>query len=101
MSELLTPPSAWPDPPQTERMHVPEAKPPPATRKPLPFWDRIKFLALFLAIFGLLVYDEASANPLMTMRDAIRNVLHDVRWLEVLFSLEVLRQIHYLLSEHS
>ncbi len=101
MSELLTPPSAWPDPPQTESMHVPEAKPPLETRKPLPLWDRIKFLALFLAIFGLLVYDEASANPLMSLHDAVRNVLLDVRWLEVFFGLEVLRQIHYLLSEHS
>ncbi|HEX2384586.1 MAG TPA: AAA family ATPase [Acidimicrobiales bacterium] len=101
MSDLVAPPSAWPDPSQQPHMHVPQETPPPATRKPLPLWDRIKFLGLILLIFGLLVYDEASGNPLMSMHDAIRNVLLDVPWLEVLFGLEVLRQVHYLLSEHS
>jgi ATP-dependent Zn protease len=81
-------------------MHVPPEKPKPKTRKPLALWDRIKFLALFVLIFGVLVYDQASANPLMSMHDAIREVWLDVRWLEALFALELLRQLHYLLSEH-
>ena len=35
------------------------------TRKPLPLWDRIKFLVLLTALWFLLVLNTASSNPLV------------------------------------
>jgi len=70
------------------------------TRKPLPLWDRIKFLVLLTAVWFLLVLNTASSNPLIPVADAFRIQLRSGFWVIVLAGLEVLRQIHFLISEH-
>src|SRR6478735_11249772 len=70
------------------------------TRKPLPLWDRIKFLVLLTAVWFLLVLNTASSNPLIPVADAFRIQLRSGFWVIVLMGLEVIRQIHFLISEH-
>ena len=70
------------------------------TRKPLPLWDRIKFLVLLTAVWFLLVLNTTSSNPLVPYSDALRIQLRSGFWVIVLAGLEVIRQIHFLISEH-
>jgi len=42
------------------------------TRKPLPLWDRIKFLVLLTGVWWLLVLNQTSSNPLVSYPDAMR-----------------------------
>jgi cell division protease FtsH len=72
------------------------------TRKPLALWDRVKFLLLFFLLFWFFVWSEYSnPNPFNTIGDAIRDTARTKWLLFVLAGLEVARQIHYLISEHS
>ena len=43
-----------------------------ATRKPLPLWDRIKFLLLLTLVWFILVWAAMADNPLLPFSDAIR-----------------------------
>jgi cell division protease FtsH len=70
------------------------------TRKPLPLWDRLKFLLLLALLWWILVWSAMASNPLMGISDAIRTELRSGSWVFVLFCLEALRQIHFLISEH-
>jgi cell division protease FtsH len=70
------------------------------TRKPLPFWDRIKFLLLLTALWFILVWSTTSSNPLVPFSDALRIQLRAGFWVIVLAGLEVVRQLHFLISEH-
>ena len=70
------------------------------TRKPQPLWDRIKFLLLAVALFFFLVWAEMSNNPILPFRDAFRQTLEAKWWLVALGAVELVRQFHYLLSEH-
>ncbi len=70
------------------------------TRKPLPLWDRIKFLLLLTAVWFILVWATKSNNPLVTWSDAFRIEARSGAWVFVLLGLEALRQIHFLISEH-
>ena len=89
-----------------------------ATRKPLSGWDRVKVLLVLGGIFMLLVAanmqpQPAEVNPLTgleepgtgtpgrSFEDALVLGLANQWWLLVLISLEALRQIHYVISEHS
>ncbi|MCI0689722.1 MAG: AAA family ATPase [Sporichthyaceae bacterium] len=67
-------------------------------RKPLPLWDRIKFLLLFAVLFAFLTA-AALDNPLMSVEDAARKTREEKWWLLALAGLEVLRQIHFFVSE--
>ena len=72
------------------------------TRKPLGWWDRVKFLLLFgLAWFVLAWSTVAEFKPLITMSEAFRQTLRSGAWVLVLFGLELLRQLHFLISERS
>src|SRR6266571_4116619 len=72
------------------------------TRKPLPWWDRVKILALLLGVFAILVWNTLGKFAgLITLRDAINQTFRDDWWLLALAGLELMRQIHYLLSERS
>ncbi|MBX6355402.1 MAG: AAA family ATPase [Micromonosporaceae bacterium] len=73
------------------------------TRKPLPLWDRIKFLLLFTVVWFFLVWAAMADNPLLPFVDAVREELRSTwGWVVIsLAGLEVLRQLHYLVSEHS
>ncbi len=70
------------------------------TRKPLAFWDRIKFLFLLTAFWFVLLWSTKSGNPLVTWSDAFRIEARAGAWVLVLIGLEALRQIHFLISEH-
>jgi cell division protease FtsH len=70
------------------------------TRKPLAFWDRIKFLLLLTVFWFILLWSTKSGNPLVTWSDAFRIEARAGAWVLVLIGLEALRQIHFLISEH-
>jgi cell division protease FtsH len=70
------------------------------TRKPIPLWDRLKFLLLFVLLWWILVWSAMANNPLMGIGDAIRTEVRAGAWVFVLAGLEALRQIHFLVSEH-
>ena len=42
------------------------------TRKPIPLWDRLKFLLLLALLWWILVWSAMASNPLMGLSDAIR-----------------------------
>jgi len=71
-----------------------------STRKPMPLWDRVKFLFLLILIWFILTWSAMANNPLMGFADAARIEIRSASWVFVLLALEALRQIHYLISEH-
>jgi cell division protease FtsH len=75
------------------------------TRKRQVFWDRIKFSVLIIGLWFLFVWYQMSNDPVLGFRDAARQQLQVNsgvgRWLILLLGLEVIRQIYYLLTEHS
>ncbi|WP_412842781.1 AAA family ATPase [Candidatus Frankia alpina] len=68
-------------------------------RRPLPLWDRVKFLILLGAVFGFVVAADVSGDPLMTWADAFRIQARKSAWVLVLVGLEVLHQLHMLIAE--
>ncbi len=82
---------------------APEGRPVDAhrlTRKPLALWDRIKFLILLALIWIMLVWSVMANDPLVGFTDAVRIEVRTGWWVFVLAGLEVLRQVHFLISEH-
>jgi ATP-dependent Zn protease len=73
------------------------------TRAPSASWDRVKFLILlFLLWLAGLATVWTSLRPLGgPFSDAVRIAIQDYTWITVLAALEVLRQLHYLIEEHS
>ena len=71
------------------------------TRKPLALWDRIKFLLLLGLVWFILVWSAMANDPLVGFSDAMRIEVRTGWWVFVLIGLEVLRQVHFLISEHS
>jgi cell division protease FtsH len=71
------------------------------TRKPMSIWDRIKFLLLLGLVWFILVWSAMANNPLIGFSDAMRIQVRTGWWVFVLIGLELLRQIHFLISEHS
>jgi ATP-dependent Zn protease len=69
-------------------------------RKNLAFWDRIKFLLLLAGLWGFLLWAKIDDVPIMSVRDAARDTLEAKWWILALAGLELLRQVHYLISEH-
>ena len=70
------------------------------TRRPVPLWDRIKLLLLMAVVWGALLWASLSNNPLLSVHDAVVQQLRAKLWLEVLFGLELLRQVHYFVCGH-
>jgi cell division protease FtsH len=70
------------------------------TRKPLAFWDRVKFLFLLVLVWFVLVWSVMADNPLVGFGDAMRLELRSASWVFLLIALEALRQLHFLASEH-
>ncbi|MBV9208516.1 MAG: AAA family ATPase, partial [Actinobacteria bacterium] len=70
------------------------------TRKPLAFWDRIKFLLALVLVWFILVWSVMANDPLVGFTDAMRIEVRAGWWVFILAGLEVLRQIHFLISEH-
>ena len=71
------------------------------TRKPLALWDRIKFTVLLTLLWFVLVWSVMANDPLVGFSDAMRIEVQAAWWVFVLLGLEVLRQVHFLISEHS
>jgi cell division protease FtsH len=71
------------------------------TRKPLAFWDRIKLLVLLALIWFILVLAVMADDPIVGFTDAMRIETRAAWWVFLLIGLELLRQIHFLISEHS
>jgi cell division protease FtsH len=71
------------------------------TRRPLSWWDRIKFLVLLVALFGFFVSAELGDNPLLPFGEAFDLTLEGKWWIVALFGVEVVRQIHYFICERS
>ena len=70
------------------------------TRKPMVLWDRVKFLLLLVLLWLVLVWSDMANNPVIGFADAARQQVTLAAWVEVLIGLEVLRQLHFLVSEH-
>ena len=73
--------------------------PPPKARRPKPFFDRIKLLLLLVAWFSFSLWRLRQDQPAYTLTDAIIQQLRDSGWLLTLAGIELLRQIHYYISE--
>src|SRR5437763_7120789 len=71
------------------------------TRKKMPFWDRAKFIVILTVLFFLFVWADMANIPILPFKDALRRGLHTKWWMVALVGLEILRQFHYLVSEHS
>jgi ATP-dependent Zn protease len=100
--DLITsgPPGVPPPPPPPP----PSGRPRDAdrlTRKPISIWDRIKFLLLLGLIWFVLAWSAMANNPLIGFSDAMRIEARTGWWVFVLLGLELLRQVHFLISEHS
>jgi cell division protease FtsH len=96
---------AWPDhdsgptpPPYRGRAGRPKDED-RSTRKPLAFWDRIRILLFLFIVFGVLVWGSVASNPLLTLQDALILNSRSNGWLLALAGLELVRQVHYLISE--
>ncbi|HTX84691.1 MAG TPA: AAA family ATPase [Streptosporangiaceae bacterium] len=75
------------------------------TRRPLAWWDRLKFSVLFIGLWFIVVWYQMALDPILGFTDAARQQLQvgsgTGRWLVLLLGLEVLRQLSYLLAERS
>ncbi len=69
------------------------------TRVHLSFFDRIKFVLLFSITYLVLVWALLSENPIYSVQDAAIKVANDKSWLFWLAAIEIIRQIHFLISE--
>ena len=70
------------------------------TRRPLVFWDRVKFLLLLVLLWLVLVWSDMANDPIIGFKDAAREQVTKSAWLLVLIGLEVLRQLHFIVAEH-
>ena len=71
------------------------------TRKPQTLWDRVKVLMWPLGAWLLFVLADMGANPILPFSEAVDRQLRAKWWLLALAALEILRQVHYLISERS
>ena len=69
------------------------------TRIHLTFYDRVKFLSLFALVFFILVWAAMADNPLLNFPDGVSQIFNSKKWLVLLFLIEVIRQLHFALSE--
>jgi cell division protease FtsH len=95
---------AWPDhdtgptpPPEHQSRQREEDR---TTRKPLYLWDRLKILFLLLGGWLVLLWAAMAENPILPFQDAVNQTTRTHAWLLALAGLELLRQVHYLISEH-
>ncbi|MDQ4097999.1 MAG: hypothetical protein M3144_09055, partial [Actinomycetota bacterium] len=81
---------AWPDhdtgptPPSEGRQRHDETQ----TRKPLPLWDRVKFLVLLAVLWNLLLWALIADNPIIPFGDAVNETLRTKWWIVALAGLE-------------
>ncbi len=81
---------------------VPYTPPPsvvPKVRRKLLFFDRAKLIVGLVALFGFLVSKHHADVPYVTWGGAFQHVLRNSWLLLAIAGVEVLRQVHYLVSE--
>jgi len=101
--------STPPPPPQHTPTHSEGPSPVPpnpteeerTTRKPTPLWDRVKFVILLTLVWFVLVWAAVAENPLLSFADSVRIQSRAAAWVFVLLGAELLRQLHFLVSERS
>src|SRR5215213_7776457 len=71
------------------------------TRKPMSLWDRVRMLVLAVGLFFFFVLAETGDNPILPFREAFDHQLRTKWWLPVLVCIEIVRQLHYFISERS
>ena len=70
------------------------------TRRKISLWDRSKWLLLLILIWLLLVWSLMADNPLVGFVDACKIEARIGWWVFILAGLELIHQVHYLVSEH-
>jgi cell division protease FtsH len=97
---LATAEAVRPEPPAPPDPRFPwKAK---GTRKPLSWWQRVRYLVLFAVVFEVLVWSEyLQFSPAETWWEAQHQVAWSQQWLMWLAGLEVLRQVHMFVAEKS
>ena len=73
----------------------------PGCRRPLTVYDRSKVSLVLLGTFLLLGLLKMADNPLISFVDAARMTFNAYGWILTIFSLDVLRQLHYFVAERS
>jgi ATP-dependent Zn protease len=73
------------------------------TRPKLKFWDRIKFVLLLTIAWFMLVWAKMASIPILPFEDAMRLKTEDGsgRFILTLLGIELLRQVHFFISERS
>ncbi|HTJ76875.1 MAG TPA: AAA family ATPase [Acidimicrobiales bacterium] len=71
------------------------------TRKPMSFWDRTKILLLLAGLWFVFVLAATGDNPILPFSEAMREQARSKWWLLALIGIEVIRQLHYIVSERS
>jgi ATP-dependent Zn protease len=83
---------------------TPPGEPPHAaqgpTRKPMALWDRLRLLLLVVLAWLVVVWASMADNPLIPFTDAVRIQAVESQWLLLLAGVELVRQAHFLVSEH-
>ncbi len=69
------------------------------TRKPLSPWDRTKYLLLLAVLWLWLVWAAMADHALLPFEDSVRQINRESLWIPVLAGVELLRQLHFFISE--
>ena len=69
-------------------------------RKPLGWWDRVKFLTLLGSLLLFFFWQNLGDNPIKSVPDAFFDTLSGRRWLIIVGGFEIARQLHYFIAEH-
>ena len=75
--------------------------PPRPTRPKANLWQRVRLMVLFGVIWLIVVWAAMADNPLLPFVDAVRIQGVEYQWLLWLMGLELLRQVHFFVSERS
>jgi len=62
-------------------------------------WDHVKWLVLLAVVWVLLVFSLVGDDPLMGFLDASRIQVHMAYWVFILAGIEVIHQLHFVISE--
>jgi hypothetical protein len=71
------------------------------TRRKLSGWDRCKYTLLLGGLFLFYWWQKIDDNPIKSVSDAFWETVRSQSWILVLLVLEWIRQIHFLIAEHS
>jgi cell division protease FtsH len=91
------------EPDAPEGLTPPDEHPPPTrpTRKRMGLWDRVRLLLLLTVAWFVIVWAAMADNPLLPFVDAMRMHVVESQWLLWLAGAEVVRQLHFVVSERS